>query len=143
MKSASQPGAVESPPTSFLTLTSLRLAHLFFLITLLVGPALTAAGPVISNIRTSQRPGTGLVDISYDVASPGNQLTISIAVSTNSGAAYDVPATSLTGSLARASLPEAINRSSGTRRRTCRRFISPMSASRSRRMIRGRPPAWS
>jgi len=62
------------------------------------GP-LQAGAPVISNVRAAQRAGTGLVDIYYDLASPSNALTVSVAVSTNSGAAFDAPAASLSGDL--------------------------------------------
>ena len=62
------------------------------------GP-LQAAAPVVSNVRAAQRAGTGLVDIYYDLASPSNALTVSVAVSTNSGAAFNAPAASLSGDL--------------------------------------------
>jgi formylglycine-generating enzyme required for sulfatase activity len=57
------------------------------------------AAPVVSNVRAAQRAGTQLVDVSYDLASPSNALTVSISVSTNGGASYDLPATSLTGAV--------------------------------------------
>ena len=63
------------------------------------GP-LQAGAPVVSNVRAAQRAGTGLVDIYYDLASPSNALTVSVAVSTNSGAAaFNAPAASLSGDL--------------------------------------------
>jgi formylglycine-generating enzyme required for sulfatase activity len=40
-----------------------------------------------------------LVDVYYDLASASNALTVSVAVSTNSGAAFNAPAGSLTGDL--------------------------------------------
>lgn len=57
-----------------------------------VFPAL-AAPPVVSNVRASQRPGTGLVDIYYDVAdADGDHVAISVAVSFDAGVTYtDVP----------------------------------------------------
>jgi formylglycine-generating enzyme len=58
-----------------------------------------AAAPVVSNVRASQRAGTGLVDIYYDLASASNALTVSVAVSTNSGVAFNAPAASLSGDL--------------------------------------------
>ena len=58
-----------------------------------------AAPPVVSNVRAAQRPGTKLVDIYYDVADPDSAaLTVSVAVSTNGGAGYTLPATSFSGS---------------------------------------------
>jgi formylglycine-generating enzyme len=59
-----------------------------------------AADPVVSNVRASQRPGTKLVDIYYDLADPdSSSVTVSVAVSTNGGASYSLPASSLTGAL--------------------------------------------
>jgi formylglycine-generating enzyme required for sulfatase activity len=59
-----------------------------------------AASPVVSNVRAQQRAGTKLVDITYDLADPDStQLAVSIAVSTNAGACYTLPATSFTGAL--------------------------------------------
>ena len=56
-----------------------------------------AASPVVSNVRASQRPGLALVDIYYDVSdADSSNLTVSVAVSTNDGAAYNLPATSFT-----------------------------------------------
>ncbi|MBI2440089.1 MAG: hypothetical protein HYV35_01835 [Lentisphaerae bacterium] len=58
-------------------------------------PALSA-DPVVSNVRASQRAGTKLVDITYDVSATNN-LTVSVAISTNSGLTYDLPASSFSG----------------------------------------------
>ena len=60
---------------------------------------LQAGTPVVSNVRAAQRAGTGLVDIYYDLASASNALTVSVAVSTNSGAAFNASAASLSGDL--------------------------------------------
>ncbi len=58
------------------------------------------SNPTVSNVRASQRPGTKMVDIFYDLASPGSSvLAVSIAVSTNGGVSYTLPATSFTGTL--------------------------------------------
>ena len=55
----------------------------------------SAAAPVVSNVRASQRPGLALVDIYYDVSdADSSNLTVSVAVSTNDGATYNLPATS-------------------------------------------------
>ncbi|MBI4324890.1 MAG: SUMF1/EgtB/PvdO family nonheme iron enzyme [Chloroflexi bacterium] len=49
-----------------------------------------AAPPVVSNVRCSQRAGTGLIDIYYDVADAGgNQLAITVQVSNNAGVSYN------------------------------------------------------
>jgi formylglycine-generating enzyme required for sulfatase activity len=66
---------------------------------------LQAGAPVVSNVRAAQRAGTGLVDIYYDLASASNVLTVSVAVSTNSGAAFNAPAASLSGDLGSGKTP--------------------------------------
>lgn len=54
-----------------------------------------SSAPVVSNVRARQRAGTKLVDIYYNVRDPdSSSLTISVAVSTNDGASYNLPATS-------------------------------------------------
>jgi formylglycine-generating enzyme required for sulfatase activity len=61
---------------------------------------LQAAAPVVSHVRSAQRAGTQLVDIDYDLADADSPtLTVSIAVSTNGGASYTLPATSFTGAV--------------------------------------------
>jgi hypothetical protein len=47
-------------------------------------------------VRASQRAGTKLVDITYDVAATG-AVSVAVAVSTNGGATYDLPATHFSG----------------------------------------------
>jgi len=57
-----------------------------------------AADPVVSNVCASQREGTKLVDIRYDVSdADGDRLDVTVAVSTNDGAAFDLPASSFSG----------------------------------------------
>ena len=71
----------------------------------LVGPAwgplaASAAAPTVSNVRASQRAGTQLVDVYYDLAdADSSALTVSVAVSTNGGASYFTPGASLSGAL--------------------------------------------
>lgn len=58
---------------------------------------LGGGGSVLSvgNAQAKQRPGTKLVDILYDLISPqGNPVAVSITVSTNNGASFNLPATS-------------------------------------------------
>lgn len=71
------------------------------IITGLLGAGLSlAALPVVSNVTSSQREGTKLVDISYDVADADNdQLKIRIEISSDGGVNYSVPAFSLTGAI--------------------------------------------
>ena len=59
----------------------------------------SAEGPVVSNVRASQRAGTQLVDIYYDVASTSNRLTVAVSVSTNGGADYVLGSTNFVGAV--------------------------------------------
>ncbi len=64
--------------------------------------------PFVSNVHTEQRPGTKLVDISYDVDDPdGDLLTITVAVSDDGGSTFTVPATSFTGDVGSGIAPGA------------------------------------
>ena len=57
-----------------------------------------AVAPVVSRVRAEQRPGTQVVEISYDLADADSAgLTVSVAVSDNGGASFEVPATSFGG----------------------------------------------
>ena len=59
-----------------------------------------AAPPVVSNIRASQRPGTKLVDVYYDLAdADGDLQLIHVAVSADAGLTYGIPCTSLSGAV--------------------------------------------
>jgi len=63
-----------------------------------IAPSSASAAPVVSNLTASQRTGTQLVDIAYDVAAPGfPSVTVSLAISSDAGATWTVPATSATG----------------------------------------------
>ncbi|MGI6300670.1 MAG: formylglycine-generating enzyme family protein [Verrucomicrobiota bacterium] len=56
------------------------------------------ASPVVSNVTASQRAGSKLVDIYYDVAdADGDVLTVRVDVSDDAGATFMVPATSFSG----------------------------------------------
>ena len=73
-------------------------ALLFLLLFCGANYAAGGAPPVVSNVRASQRPGTQLVDIYYDLADPDSvSLGITVLVSTNGGASYTLPATSFSG----------------------------------------------
>ena len=70
----------------------------WLLVCLLVGMPLWAVDPVVSNVRSVQRPGTRLVDITYDVAdSDSPTVVVAVEVSADSGVTYTVPAESFTG----------------------------------------------
>ncbi len=59
-----------------------------------------AADPEVTNVRAAQRPGTGLVDVTYDLADADTAtLWVTAAVSTNGGAAFFTPASGLSGDL--------------------------------------------
>ena len=61
--------------------------------------AATAAPPVVSNVRASQRVGTGLVDILYDVAdADGDHVAVTVGVSLDGGASYSSAPHSFSGS---------------------------------------------
>ena len=61
-------------------------------------PGVEATDPVVSSVKAAQRQGTKLVDIHYDVAdADGNALLITVDVSDDGGATYEVPAESFSG----------------------------------------------
>ena len=51
----------------------------------------------LSNVRASQRPGTTLVDLFYDLSGNGSAYAASVSVSSDAGASFTVPATHFTG----------------------------------------------
>ena len=59
---------------------------------------LSAAAPVVSNIRASQRAGSQLVDIVYNLAAVG-PCAVTVAVSANGGTNYNVPVFTLAGAV--------------------------------------------
>ncbi len=62
--------------------------------------------PFVSNVRVSQRAGTKLVDIIYDVDDPdGDLLTITVEVSDDGGSTFTVPASSFTGDVGSGVVP--------------------------------------
>jgi formylglycine-generating enzyme required for sulfatase activity len=56
-----------------------------------------AADPVVTNVRATQRTGTKLVDIWYDVSGATNPAYVTLQVSSNGGTTFAVPATALSG----------------------------------------------
>jgi len=85
------------------------LAASFLLLTFLI--AATAAPPVVSNVRASQRVGTGLVDILYDVAdADGDHVAVTAAVSLDGGATYSGAPRSFSGSGYGANITPGSNR---------------------------------
>ena len=51
----------------------------------------------VSNVRANQRSGTTVVDLFYDLSGTGSGYSVSVTVSSNSGASFSVPATHFTG----------------------------------------------
>lgn len=67
---------------------------------IVLGGQLLAEVPKVSNVRASQRDGTKLVDILYDVEDAENdKLTIRIEISSDGGERYNVPAQTFEGAL--------------------------------------------
>ena len=63
-----------------------------------VGTFTTLRPPVISNLRATQRPGTKLVDLSYDLSAPGfSAVVVRLQVSNDGGATWTVPVNTVTG----------------------------------------------
>jgi formylglycine-generating enzyme required for sulfatase activity len=64
-----------------------------------IGLTAIAADPVVSNVQVAQRAGTGLLDITYDLAdADSDNITVMVAISTNNGVNWFTPASSnLTG----------------------------------------------
>ena len=57
-----------------------------------------AAAPEVSNILATQRSGTKLVDIYYDVTdAEGDPLTVAVQMSSDAGSSWNIPARTLTG----------------------------------------------
>ena len=82
------PGGSESNSTIVLTMDGPKSVTAMF----------TNHAPIVSNVIIAQTPGTKEVAITYDVAdADGDELTISVGVSTNGGTTYDLPASSFTG----------------------------------------------
>jgi uncharacterized repeat protein (TIGR02543 family) len=57
------------------------------------------AEPVITNITATQRSGTKIVDISYDLASLTQTVKVTLEISSDGGLTYIVPVTSTTGAV--------------------------------------------
>jgi len=57
-----------------------------------------SAAPVVSNLTATQRAGTKLVDISYDLVAPGfGRVAVTLEASSDGGATWTVPVASATG----------------------------------------------
>jgi hypothetical protein len=58
-----------------------------------------AADPAVSNLTFAQRAGTKLVDITYDVTADTPTVIVSLEISTDGGATFSVPATTVSGAI--------------------------------------------
>jgi formylglycine-generating enzyme required for sulfatase activity len=82
-------------PRGAAALTGLKVAASLLFLT----GTLLAADPVVSNVQGLQRPGTKLVDISYDVTADTPTVGVTLRISSDGGATFSVPATTLTGAV--------------------------------------------
>ena len=83
--------------TSFpMTLRPLRTVALAILGTFVTA---FAADPVVSNLTAHQRPGTKLVDITYDVTADTPTVGITLRISSDGGLTFNVPVNTLTGAV--------------------------------------------
>jgi formylglycine-generating enzyme required for sulfatase activity len=75
----------------------------------LLGIALqTAAATVVSNLTAAQRPGTALVDIGYNLQSPGHAaVTVTLEASGDGGATWTLPVTTVSGDVGSGVAPGA------------------------------------
>lgn len=72
--------------------------RLFFAIFLSLVFSLDAA-PIVSSVRAEQRPGTGLVDIFYDLNSDNGEAFVLIEISNDGGLTYTSEASSVSGNV--------------------------------------------
>ena len=61
--------------------------------------SLHGAPPLVSNLSASQRPGTKLVDITFDVAADTPTVEVALEISSDGGANFSVPATAVSGDI--------------------------------------------
>jgi len=67
-----------------------------------------AAGQIaVANVRAAQRAGTNLVDIDYDVTGTTLPVKVTLAVSSDDGTTFTIPATSLSGAAGSGVTPDA------------------------------------
>ena len=76
----------------------MKTVSIFILVIFLSALAVHADDPVVTNVTSTQQSGTKLVSISYDLFdSDGDNLSVSIAISTNSGTSFDLTASTFSG----------------------------------------------
>jgi formylglycine-generating enzyme len=75
-------------------------SRLIACIILVLGHAVLHAAPAVSNLSASQRAGTRLVDISYDLAAPGmTAVPMRLEVSSDGGTSWTVPVNTVSGDI--------------------------------------------
>ena len=65
----------------------------------LLPPLAEAADPAVFNISAVQRAGTQLVDITYDVTADTSTVSVTLAISSDGGTTFSVPATTVSGAV--------------------------------------------
>lgn len=65
----------------------------------LAGSGFAQLQPLVSNVNVSQRAGTKLVDVSYNLAFGGGPVTVWLDISNDGGRSYIVPARTFTGNI--------------------------------------------
>ena len=76
-----------------------HLAPVLGLALLLLPATAHAADPVVSNLTVTQRAGTKLVDISYDVTADMPTVIVSLEISSDGGTTFSVPAITVSGAI--------------------------------------------
>ncbi len=67
---------------------------------------LSDAAPSLSNLTVAQRPGSRLVDLTYNLSAPGlSSVTIKLEISSDGGATWNVPAVTAVGSVGKNVVP--------------------------------------
>jgi hypothetical protein len=72
---------------------------LLSLASLLVPSGMCAAGPIVTNVSATQRTGTELVDISYDVTAVTPSVAVWLEITSDGGENFRVPATATSGDI--------------------------------------------
>ena len=72
---------------------------ILFLILTIIGAFANAADPIVSNLTAVQRPGTKLVDITYDLTADTPTVGITLRISSDGGLTFNVPVNTLTGAV--------------------------------------------
>ena len=81
-------------------MTTIHAFAIVLLLAFTASPARSQTAPVVSNVVGVQRAGTKLVDITYDLATPGfGSVAVTLQASSDGGGTWTVPVTSVTGAV--------------------------------------------